>query len=97
MKVLWARAALRHVSEAREYIAIDNPAAAEQQIEKIELSVNRLRAFPMMGRSGQRAGTREFPVPGTPYTLVYRVTDESVQIVAVLHGARNWKRSEGRD
>jgi toxin ParE1/3/4 len=91
MKVLWAQAALRHLSEAREYIAIDNPPAAERQIEKIELCANRLRRFPMMGRSGQRAGTSEFPVPGTPYTLVYRLKDESVEIVAVLHGARNWK------
>lgn len=91
MKVLWAQAALRHLSEAHEYIAIDNPPAAERQIERIELCANRLRRFPMMGRSGQRAGTREFPVPGTPYTLVYRVKEESVQILAVLHGARNWK------
>lgn len=92
MKVLWTQAALRHLSEAREYIAIDNPSAAERQIERIEMCANRLRTFPMIGRTGQRAGTREFPVPGTPYTLVYRVKEESVEIVAVLHGARNWKK-----
>lgn len=94
MKLLWTRVALRQLSEAREYIEIDNPAAAARQIDTIELSANRLRAFPMMGRMGVRSGTREFPVPGTPYILVYRVIDDAVQILAVLHGARNWKRQK---
>ena len=94
MKLLWTRVALRQLSEAREYIEIDNPAAAARQIDTIELSANRLRAFPMMGRMGVRSGTREFPVPVTPYMLVYRVIDDAVQILAVLHGARNWKRQK---
>ena len=96
MKVLWTRAALRHLSEAREYIAIDNPPAAERQIERIQLSANRLRGFPMLGHQGMRAGTREFPVPGTPYILVYRVRNEMVEILAVLHGARNWKMTSSK-
>jgi len=45
----------------------------------------------MMGRAGRRSGTRELPVPGTPYLLVYRVKRESVQMLAVLHGARDWQ------
>jgi toxin ParE1/3/4 len=91
LKILWTAAALRHLSEAREYIEIDNPAAATRQIEIIETSVNHLRAFPMMGRSGRLAGTRELPIPATPYIVVYRVKEKSVQVLAVLHGARNWK------
>jgi toxin ParE1/3/4 len=91
VKLVWTQPALRHLSAAREYISIDNPAAANRQIERIELTVNRLKAFPMMGRVGIQAGTREFPVPGTPYILVYRVRDERLRILAVLHGARNWK------
>ncbi len=94
VKLLWTRVALRHLSHAREFIEVDNPAAAARQIDTIELSVNRLKAFPMMGRAGMRTGTREFPVPGTPYILVYRVSEDTVQILAVLHGARNWKRQE---
>ena len=88
MKVVWTRPALRHLAEAREFIAIDNPAAARRQIERIELTVNRLKAFPMMGRAGVETGTREFPVPGTPYIVVYRVREERLRILAVLHRAR---------
>lgn len=95
MKVVWTRPALRHLAEAREYIAIDNPSAAARQIERIEKCVHQLTAFPMMGRAGMRAGTREFPIPGTPYILVYRLAGEKVQILALLHGARNWKTEPG--
>ena len=91
MKLVWTQPALRHLSETREYVAIDDPAAANRQIERIELSVNQLKLFPMMGRAGIQPGTREFPVPGTPYILVYRVRVDRLRILAVLHGARNWK------
>ncbi len=88
MKVVWTRPALRHLAEAREFIAIENPVAARRQIERIELTVNRLKTFPMMGRAGIETGTREFPVAGTPYIVVYRVREEQLRILAVLHGAR---------
>ena len=91
MKIDWTVPALQHIREAREYIEIDNPTAATRQIDRIEAAVNLLRAFPMMGRAGRRAGTRELPVPGTPYILVYRVKQESVQMLAVLHGSRDWQ------
>ena len=94
MKLAWTRPALRHLSEAREYIALDNPAAANRQIETIRLAVNRLKTFPMLGRAGLRAGTREFPVPGTPYILVYRIREERLRILAVLHGSRNKKSGD---
>jgi toxin ParE1/3/4 len=96
LKLVWTRPALRQLSEAREYIAIDDPAAANRQIEKIEQTVNRLMAFPMIGRAGIQPGTREFPVPGTPYIIVYRVLDERLRILAVLHGAR-MRRDESID
>lgn len=91
MKIAWSLSALQHLREAREYIEIDNPKAAVRQIGLMEAAVNHLRIFPMMGRTGRRTGTRELPIPGTPYILVYRVKKTTVQVLAVLHGARNWQ------
>jgi toxin ParE1/3/4 len=88
VKLVWTRPALRQLAGAREYIATDNPTAAQHQVELIELAVNRLKTFPMMGHAGIEAGTREFPVPGTPYIIVYRVLEERLRILAILHGAR---------
>jgi toxin ParE1/3/4 len=91
VKIAWTLPALQHLREAREYIEIDNPAAAARQIDLLEAAVNHLRVFPMMGRNGMRPGTRELPVAGTPYIVIYRVKKSDVQVLAVLHGARNWQ------
>lgn len=91
MKVYWTRLAARQLELAYEYIDRDSADAAERQIDRIEAAVQRISAFPMMGRNGLRAGTREFAVPRTPYIVVYRVREERIEILAVLHGAQNWR------
>lgn len=96
VKLVWTRRALRQLAEAREYVAIDNPAAARAQIEKIERTINRLKAFPMLGHDGMQASTKEFAVQETPYIVVYRLLDDRQRILAVLHGARNRKPGKTR-
>ena len=34
--------------------------------------------------------TRELVVPSTPYIVVYRVQEEYVEILRVIHGSRKW-------
>jgi len=47
--------------------------------------------FPMLGRHGQIEGTREFPVTGLPYLLVYAVASETdVDILTILHTRRRY-------
>ena len=47
--------------------------------------------FPRLGRAGRIGGTREFPVTGLPYTIVYRSTDdEEVAILTVVHQSRQF-------
>ena len=43
---------------------------------------------PQIGRAGREGRTREFPVPGTTYLLVYLVRDAALIVAAVLHGAQ---------
>jgi len=35
-------------------------------------------------------GTREPVVAGTPFVLPYRLEDQRMEIIAVLHGAWRW-------
>jgi addiction module RelE/StbE family toxin len=93
LKLVWTRPALSQLSDAREYIEVDNPRAASRVIHQIELSVNRLRAFPLLGRPGFRANTRELVVTNTPYVVVYRVDNDAVYILAVCHGATDWQNN----
>jgi addiction module RelE/StbE family toxin len=80
----------RRLADIRERIGADNPAAAARMIERIRTAVERLAAFPAIGRPGRVAGTREFVIAGTPYIVPYRVKDDVVQIITVLHAAQRW-------
>ena len=91
MKIVWTEDALQQLDEAREYIEIENPRAAVRLIDQIETSVNRLRVFPLIGRSGFRPTTRELVVPNTPYIIVYLVRGDVVYILAVIYGATDWQ------
>jgi toxin ParE1/3/4 len=92
MKVRWTKAALRHLHEARDYIQMDKPSAALRMVDLIEAAADRLRLFPQIGRSSKRPETREFAIPGTPFVLIYRVKSDALEILALYHGAQDWKK-----
>ena len=52
-----------------------------------------LPPFPAQGRPGRLPQTRELVVSGTPYFIPYRINDDRLQIIAVIHGARQWPES----
>jgi addiction module RelE/StbE family toxin len=85
VKVRWLNAATRSLRLVHARIAYDNPQAAKAVVRRIESSVARLSSFPMSGRLGQVAETRELVVPGLPYIVIYRVSGESVDILRVFH------------
>ncbi|NVO13713.1 MAG: type II toxin-antitoxin system RelE/ParE family toxin [Rhodoplanes sp.] len=89
MKLRYRTVALADLAEIRDYIAQDDPEAARKVIRRIDTAVDRLRRMPWSGRPGEVPGTRILVVPGLPYVVIYRVGEDAVDIVAVLHTARN--------
>jgi toxin ParE1/3/4 len=53
-------------------------------------AVEQLANFPEMGRPGRVHGTRELVIQSTPYIVAYRLKGSTVEILALLHGARRW-------
>lgn len=90
MRVRWLRKALANLEAEADYIAQDNPAAANRIVQSVLHAVSLLRKNPALGRSGRVAGTRELVVSGTPYIVPYRVRGDTVEILRVFHGARKW-------
>jgi addiction module RelE/StbE family toxin len=90
MKIRWTEDALNHLREAYDYIQLDKPSAAARMADLIEAAAQNLSLFPEMGRPSKRPRTRELLVPGTPFILVYRVSGDALQILALYHGAQNW-------
>jgi len=49
--------------------------------------------MPLSGGVGRIDGTREAVVPRTPYIVVYRVSEETIDILGIWHAARQWPES----
>lgn len=88
---------LRYSPEARAdlndifgYIVQHHPRAAEETLLRIEQTALLLEEFPGLGHPGRVYGTREFFIPGLRYVLIYRVEEEIVRMLRVLHTRRRW-------
>ncbi len=90
LPVSWTVGAEANLLDAIEFIARDNPNAAYRVAAEIRSKVELLAWSPGIGKSGRVHGTRELVVSDTPYIIVYRVVEDVVQILRVLHTARKW-------
>lgn len=86
----WLRRAERDLEQVEAYISQDNPKAAVDVVLTIIAAVERLDAFPGIGRAGRVEGTRELVVDGTPYIVPYRKRVERIELLRVYHAARLW-------
>ena len=92
MEIIWRRREVNDLDAIREFIADDNPDAAQRVSAAIEAAVDPLANHPNLGRPGRVEGTRELVVVGLPYIIAYRVREETVRILAVVHTSRQWPR-----
>lgn len=90
MKMAWTKLALQDINHAWNYIAMDNPAAADRMIERISKAVDGLFSYQKLGRPGRVNKTRELVVIGTPYIVPYRIKQDTIEVLAVIHSSRRW-------
>jgi plasmid stabilization system protein ParE len=88
MKIRYKRRALEDLESIHSYIAKFDQEAAKRVIGRIQRVIGRLAYLPWSGRAGVVRVTRILVVPGVPYVAIYRVREDAVEIVAVLHTAR---------
>ena len=91
MTPIWSPEAIDDLASLRYYIAKDNPAAAQRVVLHILHTIEALLSeHSAMGRPGRVPGTRELLVPDTPFIVLYRVHDRTIQVLRVFHTARRW-------
>ncbi len=94
MTIRWARDATRQLAAAHAYVSADNRTAADRLLLQITGAVRLLASHPNVGRERRVKNTRELVIVNTPYIVAYRIKNqETIQILAVLHGKRRWPES----
>ena len=99
--VRWTRVD-RDLAEHYAFIAQDKIEPADRLLEVAEEAFERLALMPSMGIlwKSQRAhlkGVRSYPLPAPyrNYMVFYRAFAESIEVMAVLHGARDLENRLG--
>jgi toxin ParE1/3/4 len=90
MRLIRTGSYLAGLDQIDEYIGRESPRAALALWDAIEARIESLLDHPHLGRPGRIEGTRELVVSGTPYVVGYRVIGDEIQVLRVLHGARQW-------
>ena len=85
-KLRWTRRALRRLEEIATFIAQDNPTRATTFASELRDKVTHL-AEHQLGKPGRVYGTREL-VLHRHYVVVYRVKEDEVHILTLLHTAQ---------
>jgi len=77
------------ILEIWDYIADDDPAAADRWVDQIDRQFRLLATQPKVGRARDKLvpGVRSFPFGR--YVVFYMSIDDGIDVVRVLHGARD--------
>ena len=88
-KVLRKPQAEADLIEIWTYIAQDSPAGADRLLDEIDEKSRTLAQQPFIGKARDELGAkiRSFPIGN--YVLFYQPIEDGIEIIRVLHGARD--------
>ena len=94
MQIRWSPEAADDFESAVKRILENNPPVAKKLAEVIYDGIGGLTTFPNRGRIGRVPGTRELVFAGLPFIAIYRLKDDTIEIIRVIHGAQQWPPSQ---
>ncbi len=95
MKVHWTDTARDHLIAIHAYIAKNSPQYARRVIDRLTRRSRQIGEFPLSGRpvpEFEHVQIRE--VFEGPYRIIYYLKPDQVDVLAVIHGAREIPKAE---
>jgi toxin ParE1/3/4 len=93
MKVCWAETAERHLDGIYAFIAQDSPTYALNIVDKLTKRSEQIADFPMSGRCVPEYGLeRVREVFEGSYRIIYNIKPKQIDIIAVIHEAKEIHR-----
>ena len=90
MNVHWTNTAQAHLDGIYRYIAQDSPEYAKRMMDRLTRRSQQISAQPFSGRRVPEYDLDQIrEVIEWPYRIIYHIKHDQIDVVAVLHGARN--------
>jgi toxin ParE1/3/4 len=89
MRIRWTPAAAADLEHISEYLKRRQPQYRQATVRKLHGVVHSLKQWPDRGRPGSEDGTRELVFVPLPYVIVYRVSEQSVEVLRIYHTAQD--------
>lgn len=91
MKVNWTAAARAQLRDIRGLVARSSPQYATKMVDRLTRRSQQIATFPRSGRIVAEANDVNIrEVIEGPYRLIYHILEDEIDIIAVVHGARQW-------
>lgn len=74
------------------FIEKENPVAAATVVQRIDATLKIIKDMPKVGRHGARPNTRELVVRGLPLLIVYRLAQDTIEVLTIFHTSQHPKR-----
>jgi toxin ParE1/3/4 len=92
-EVIWTEPALNDLDAIADYIALDNPSAARELVQRVFKHVEQLIAHPDSGSKPEELrGWRYRQIIEPPCRVLYRRDRRTVYILYVMRGERRLKK-----
>jgi addiction module RelE/StbE family toxin len=97
MRVVWTETAQDHLDAIYAYISQDSPRYALRMVDRLTRRSRQIADSPLSGRRVPEYDMDQIrEIFEGPYRILYHITSDQIDILAILHGARNLLSSEGR-
>src|SRR6266851_1504535 len=87
--VLRTPRARRDLADIWSFVARDSPESADRLIDQIGQKCDLLATFPEMGRRRDDIAPNLRSIPVGNYVVFYRAAPNGIEVIRVLHGARD--------
>ncbi len=90
MTVHWTGTAQEHLDAIYAYIAQDSPEYALRMVDRLTRRSRQIADAPLSGRRVPEYDLDQIrEVIEKPYRIIYHIKPDQIDVIAVLHGARN--------
>lgn len=89
MRIRWTSAAAADLQHISNYLKDRHPHYRQPTMRKLYEAIRSLKDLPDRGRIGREEGTRELLFPPLPYVAVYRVKEQSIEVLRIYHTAQD--------